>query len=376
MDPQQQPVPMEHGMILEAGIGTLADGSPAILTRIESIGWKVPHRILTTEELMKSTRHHTHIELERLTGIHQRHICSEGEDSFTLAVGAARDCLAHSRYGAEDIDMLINCSISRYKGGLVHQWEPPLSLGIKDAIGAQRAISFDVSNACAGMMTGVFILHDFIRRGVIRRGMAVSGEYISSLGRNAAKQVRWVLSDQLASLTLGDAGTAVIVERTESDTDHIVVAGFATLSEHSRLCFGAPSQVGPGASMFTKARSIHKVAISESPPLLQEALDAAGLSVDDIDYVIPHQTSARAIERGAKEIGERLGVPLKRVVITVNEFGNTSSTTHFVALRKYLGERRFDKGDNIMLISFASGLEVGVLIFPVVEILDRYGNDH
>lgn len=365
---------MEHGMILESGAGTLADGSPAIPTRLESVGWKIPTRILTTQELMQSTRHHPHIQLEKLTGIHQRHVCSEGEDSFTLAAGAARDCLDHSRHGPEDIEMLINCSISRYKDGLRHRWEPPLSSSLKDAIGAHRAVSFDISNACAGMMTGVFILHDFIRRGVIRRGMAVSGEYISSLGRNAAKQVRWVLSDQLASLTLGDAGTAVIVERAESETDQIAVAGFATLSEHSRLCLGAPSRVGPGASMFTKARTIHKVAIDESPPLLREALDAAGLSFGDIDYVIPHQTSARAIERGAKEIGERLGVQAKRVVVTVNEFGNTSSTTHFVALRKYLGERRFEKGDKLMLISFASGLEVGVLIFPVEEILDRYGD--
>lgn len=363
-------------MILEEGAGALADGSPSIPTRLESIGSRIPERILTTKELMESTRHHPHIDLERLTGIHQRHVCSEGEDSYTLAVGAARDCLAHSRHGPEDIEMLINCSISRNKGGLRHQWEPPLSMSIKDAIGAHKAISFDISNACAGMMTGVFILHDFVRRGVIQRGMAISGEYISSLGQNAAKQVRWVLSDQLASLTLGDAGTAAIVERTADDTDHICVAGFATLSEHSRLCLGAPSKVGPGASMFTKARTIHNAAISESPPLLEEALDAAGLDFGDIDYVIPHQTSVRAIERGSKEIAERLGVQLKRVVVTVNEFGNTSSTTHFLALRKFLGEKRFKKGDNIMLISFASGLEVGVLIFPVEEILDRYGNDH
>ncbi len=372
---ERHAVQMDHGMILEAGVGNLADGSPAIPTRIESIGWKIPERILTTQELMESTRHNTHIQLERLTGIHQRHVCSEGEDSYTLAVGAARDCLEHSRYDPEDMEMLINCSISRYKGGLRHQWEAPLSLSIKDAIGAHRAINFDISNACAGMMTGVFILHDFIRRGVIKRGMAVSGECISNLGQNAAKQVRWVLSDQLASLTLGDAGTAVIVERAESETDHIAVAGFTTLSEHSRLCLGAPSKVGPGASMFTKARQIHQVAISESPLLLKEALDAAGYSFGDIDYIIPHQTSARAIERGAREIGERLGVQPKRVVVTVNEFGNTSSTTHFVALRKYLGEKRFNRGDTIMLISFASGLEVGVLIFPIEEILDRYGNE-
>jgi 3-oxoacyl-[acyl-carrier-protein] synthase-3 len=361
-------------MILEAGAGTLADGRAAMPTRFESIGAEIPERILTTRDLMDSTRHHPHIELERLTGIRQRHVCSEGEDSFTLAVGAARDCLAHSRYGPDDIEMLISCSITRYKGGLRHQWEPPLSLSIKEAIGAHKAISFDLSNACAGMMSGVFVLHDFIRRGAIRRGMVVSGEWISSLSQNAAKQVRSVLSKQLASLTLGDAGTAAIVERPESNDEQIAVAGFATLSEHSRLCLGAPSLVGPGASMFTKARTIHKVAISESPPLLNEALEAAGLDFGQIDYVIPHQTSVRAIEKGTREISERLGVEPKHIVVTVDEFGNTSSTTHFVALRKCLREQRFQKGDLIMLISFASGLEVGVIIFPVREILDRYGN--
>jgi 3-oxoacyl-[acyl-carrier-protein] synthase-3 len=366
---------MSHGMILEAGTRALADGTPARPARLESIGWKIPERVLTTQELMASTRHHPHIELERLTGIHQRHVCSPGEDSLTLAVGAARDCLAHSRYAPEDIEMLISCSISRCHGGLRYDWEPALSLGIKNAIGAYKAINFDIMNACAGMMTGVFILHDFVQRGVIERGMVVSGEYISSLGQNAAKQVRWVLSNQLASLTLGDAGAAVIVERAESDSDRIAVAGFATLSQHSRLCLGAPSKIGPGAAMYTKAREIHKVAIDQSPPLLREALETAGIDFGDIDYVIPHQTSVRAIERGSKEIGERLGVAAKRVVVTVNELGNTASTTHFVALRKYLEEKRFVRGDTIMLISFASGLEVGVLIFPIEGILDRYGND-
>jgi 3-oxoacyl-[acyl-carrier-protein] synthase-3 len=272
--------------------------------------------------------------------------------------------------------MLISTSITRYKGGLRYQWEPPLSLAVKQAIGAPHATSFDLSNACAGMMSGAFILHDFIRRGVIRCGMAVSGEYISSLGRNAARQIRWVLSPQLASLTLGDAGAAVIVERADPPADpddRIAVAGFTTLSEHSRLCLGAPSRVGPGASMWTKARTIQKVAIAESPPLLQEALAQAGLGYDEIDYVIPHQTSARAIEKGAHAIAERLGVAPKHVVVTVDEFGNTSSTTHFLALHKYLREHRFEKGDRVMLISFASGLEVGVMIFAVGGLVDRYG---
>jgi 3-oxoacyl-[acyl-carrier-protein] synthase-3 len=368
----------QHGLILEAGASERAGatGAPAFPTRFESIGVKLPERVLTTRELMASTRHRTSIDLERLTGIRQRHVCCEGEDSYTLAVDAARDCLARSHRAPADIEMLISTSITRYKGGLRHQWEPPLSLAIKQAIGAPHATSFDLSNACAGMMSGAFILHDFIRRGVIRCGMVVSGEYISSLSRNAARQIRWILSPQLASLTLGDAGAAVIVERADpaaDPDDRIAVAGFATLSEHSRLCIGAPSSVGPGASMYTKARTIHSVAIAESPPLLQEALAQAGLGFGDIDYVIPHQTSARAIEKGTQAIAERLGVAPKHVVVTVDELGNTSSTTHFLALHKYLREHRFEKGDLIMLISFASGLEVGVMIFAMGELVDRYG---
>lgn len=340
--------------------------------RFESVGRKLPQHSLSTRELMANTRHHPDIQLERLTGIHQRYICSEGEDSFTLAMGAARDCLEKSAYHASDMEMLINCSITKFKGGLSNRIEPALAHAIKNAIGATNAISFDIGNACAGMMTGVFIMSEFIRRGEITCGMVVSGESISNLSINAAKQIRFIFSKQLASLTVGDAGVAVILERAPTNQG-IAVAGFTTLAQHSRLCLGYPSTLGPGAAMFTQARTIHKVAIEDSPPLLKEALDASGLSFGDIDYVIPHQTSTRAIEKGTREISERLGIFPKNVVITVDEFGNTASTTHFVALYKYLSEGRFKKGDNIMLISFASGLEVGVIIFTMDQLMESYG---
>jgi len=358
----------ENRMLIEG-----QEGEAPWQSRFESIGRKLPQRILTTRELMASTRHHPDIQLERLTGIHERRVCSDGEDSFTLAVGAARDCLEKSDYQAADLEMLINCSITKFKGGLSNRFEPALAHAIKNAIGATGALSFDIGNACAGMMTGVFIMNEFIRRGEITRGMVVSGESISNLSTNAAKQIRFIFSKQLASLTVGDAGVAVILERVPVG-EGILMAGFTTLSEHSRLCLGFPSTVGPGAAMFTKARTIHKVAIQDSPPLLKQALDASGFSFGDIDYVIPHQTSARAIEKGTREISERLGVFPKNVVVTVDEFGNTASTTHFVALYKYLTEGRFKKGDNIMLISFASGLEVGVIIFTMDKLVERYGH--
>ncbi len=191
---------------------------------------------------------------ERLTGVRERPVAGAGEDSYTLALGAARDALAHAGIGADDLDMLLVSSISRHVGGLRLQIEPPVSVSLKEALGARRAISTDISNACAGMLTGVFILNDLVRQGRIRRGMVVSGEYISELGRNAAQEVRDVLSDQLPSLTLGDAGAAAILERAPEGAPGIEVAGFTTLSGHSRLCVAFPATIGPGVTMHTKAR--------------------------------------------------------------------------------------------------------------------------
>ena len=365
----------EHWMALEGGADGLSGGG-LYTSRFAAIGALVPERRVSSDELMGSTKHRTHIELERLTGIREHHVVAEGEDSYTLALGAARDALAHWDCAAEDLDVLIVSSISRHVGGLRTQLEPPVSVSLKEELGAGRAMSFDLANACAGMLTGVFILNDLIRQGRIRRGMVVSGEYISQLGANAARQVRTVMSKQLASLTLGDAGAAAILERAPEGAPGIEVAGFTTLSEHSRLCMAFPAKIGRGETMYTDARAIHKFAIAASPPLLREALDQGGLELDEIDYLIPHQTSARAIKQGMRDLAERFGVAPKHWVVTVDEFGNTASTTHFVALRKYLGEGRFAEDDRVLLLALASGLEVGIVIFKVDQLVGRYGHDH
>jgi 3-oxoacyl-[acyl-carrier-protein] synthase III len=365
----------EHWMALEGSVDGSLRGGP-YTSRFAGIGASIPERRLSTDELMASTKHETDIQLEQLTGIRERHIVAEGEDSYTLALAAARDALAHADCAPEDLDTLIVSSISRHVGGLRVQLEPPVNVSLKEALGAERAISFDISNACAGMMTGVFILNDLIRQGRIRRGMVVSGEYISELGRNAAQEVRTVMDDQLASLTLGDAGAAAILERAPEGAPGIEVAGFTTLSEHSRLCVAFPAKIGPGVTMHTKAREIHKAATEDAVPMLREVLDRAGLEFDEIDYLIPHQTSARAIKKAMGEFSEGLGATPKHVVITVDELGNTASTTHFVALSKYLREGRFAEDDRVLLLSLASGLEVGIVIFKVDQLVGRNGHDH
>jgi 3-oxoacyl-[acyl-carrier-protein] synthase III len=346
--------------------------------RIESVGRCLPATRLTTEELMASTRHRTRIDLERLTGIHERRVSDGRHHSLTLAVDAANDCLSRSRHQAKDLEVVVSCSITKYREDLVQWIEPPMSVAVAQSIGAANAVTIDVSNACAGMLTGVFVLANQIRRGEVRCGMVVSGEYISQLAVNAAAHVRSILSRELASLTLGDAGAAVILERAPAGTPGIEIAGFTTVSRHSRLCLAYPARHDLGARMFTNARAIHRAAIADMPYLLQEALEAAGLTIGDIDYVIPHQTSVRAIRKGMGKVCEVLGdKPRHGAVVTVDRYGNTASTTHFVALAEELRAGRLRAGDRVALVALASGLEIGLVLFTVdEELVQAYGNHH
>ena len=343
-------------------------------SRIESLGLKLPERRLTTQELIASCKHRHRVDLERLTGIRERRVCAEGEDSFTLAVDAAWDCLAHSRYDPSDIEMLISCSISSYQG-LAYSLEPSFSSQIKESIGASQAIHFDVRNACAGMVTGLYILDDFIRRGVIRRGMVVSGEYITSISENASRKVRAIISKQLASLTVGDAGAAFIMERAEGESEGIVACELATYAEHADLCIGIPCRGAPGGEMFTNARKLQRVAIECAAPTILKGLEKSGLSPQDMDCLIPHQTSVRAIRAGMKRIAPKVGGLPNNIVYNLESYGNTASTTHFVALYQYLEDRRFQPGERVALLVFASGVVCGGAILTMDELCEKYGRD-
>jgi 3-oxoacyl-[acyl-carrier-protein] synthase-3 len=228
------------------------------------------------------------------------------------------------------------------------------------------------------MLTGVTILNNWIRQGIVERGLVVSGEYISPLGQNAARHIRTIMSKELACLTLGDAGAALMLERADAGSGAISLAGFTTVADHSRLCLAYPKGRDPGARMFTDSRAIQRVAISDTPVLLNEVLDAAGIAIHDIDHVITHQTSARAIRKGMAAMASALGdSPRHDAVITVDRYGNTASTTHTVALVEELEAGRILPGETIALISLASGLEIGVVLVTLDEdLVNRYGHNH
>jgi len=226
------------------------------------------------------------------------------------------------------------------------------------------------------MLTGVYIADNFFRRGVIKTCMIVSGEYISNMYGHALKNIRTPLSSEISSLTVGDCGAAVILERAAKNEEGLTLSGFTTLSRYSNLCTGRQNKKEQGGFMKTKALKIHKISINSSLPLVKKALDENGLSFDMIDYLIPHQTSRSSIIGGAIKLSDHLGKKPGHVVVNLKDTGNTASTTHFLVLYQYLTENRFHAGDRIMLLCFASGLIIGVVIFKMNEIVYRYGNNN
>ncbi len=342
-------------------------------SKIESLGVYLPKNILTTSDLMKRCNKQPRWDLEKLTGISERRV-SENEGAVALAVKAAQNALYMSEYEAKDIELIVVCSISRvYDKMDEFTMEPSLSLRVKKEIGADSALNFDVVNACAGMFTGVMILDSYIKSGAVKNGIVVSGEYITLLADNAAKEIRHSLDGQLASLTVGDCGAALIMDKSKDEKTGFHFLKMVTGSKYNKLCVAHPSKRGPGAVMLTKPIRLQKAAMQNKDLYCKEALDKTNWSLTDIDLAIPHQTSVRAIKKGVRVMSEFNQTKLPEFeVINVEKYGNTSSTTHTLALHEMIMTGRLQDQGNVLFLIQASGLNLGHATYTMDDLPERY----
>lgn len=334
-------------------------------TRFESIGVYLPEKIVTTQELIDRMENKPQFDLEDLTGVKERRWRAENEDSHTLAFIAAQRCLGNSQYEAKDLDVVISCSITRFKNNFF-QLEPALSKDLKIALGMRTsAVNFDITNACAGMMTGVYVLDSMIKSGAVKTGMVVSGECITPISETAIKEISEIIDPQFASLTVGDSGAACILDKAINGTEGIEAFELFCMSQFSELCFGMPSDYNNGVAMYTDAIGIHKEVIDRMPALMPYYLEKLDICAEDFDFIIPHQTSSRAIKTAMD-----LCIPMFRkhpsdyfpeVLVSLDRFGNTSSTSHFVVLYDYLQQGTIKPGAHIFFIVMASGIILGVV---------------
>ncbi len=309
-------------------------------------GWGkcVPPAILSNEDL--TTFMDTSDEwITTRTGIKERRICHT--DFSEMAIVSSRRALAAADLDPMDIDLILLGSLT------VDSHCPNTASIVQDAIGARKAAAIDINSACTGFLYGLHIGTNLIRTGAHKKILVIGGEFISHY-------MDWSRRD--VAVLFGDACGAVVIEATdepigllgarigcEADAKYAIqITNFG--SSYSRL-----NEDFLYIGWNFEGQEVFKRAVKAMSTACEEVLEEAGLGVDDISLVVPHQANKRILDALARKVG----IDENKVFINVHKYGNTSAGTIPVALAEALEEGRIQPGDYILTASFGAGLTWG-----------------
>jgi 3-oxoacyl-[acyl-carrier-protein] synthase III len=347
------------------------DDKPNII--IESLGTYLPPDSFSTDEVVNECANQIKFPLARITGIESRRMAGEKEFAIDLAKKAVEKCLENSIYNPEDIDIVICCNISREDGPKMFSFEPSTSIKLKKHFNFTNAIVFDISNACAGMFTGIHVVNAMIEAGSIRRGMVVSGEYITHLTKTAQREIESFMDDRIACLTLGDAGAAVILEKGLDNKTGFQKIDLQTYGKYSPYCIAKEAETG-GWIMTTDSVNLTDVAMKSGTKYALDILEKAGWKPEECNHLLMHQTSRMTLNSARQEINRMLQDEVFDARNTINnlaERGNTASTSHMVAVADQISNDNIQTGDKIIFSISASGLTVGTALYVFDDLPDR-----
>lgn len=343
---------------------------------IESMGVYLPPKIVSTKDVLAQCETPIRFPLEQLTGIKHRRMAGETEFAVDLAKKAVEHCLSNSKYNPQDIDLVICSSISRYNGPNAHvTFEPSTAAMLQQHFGFSNALVFDISNACTGMFTGMYIVDAFLKAGLIRRGLVVSGEYITHLTKTAQKEIEGYLDSRMACLTVGDAGAAVILEATADTSIGFHEFEMFTLGRYYDLCIAkATDKAHGGAIMYTDSVKVSAVNIQQAVAHAARVIARSGWPHDAFQHIVMHQTSKMTIYDAGREINSYFGREVcheGNLINNIAERGNTATTTHTVALMDSILANRIKSHSNVVFGVTGSGVNIGTAIYTFDDLPDR-----
>lgn len=286
-------------------------------------GWgiAVPDTMVTSDELERRVG----LEpgwVERRSGIRQRRVASQDETTATLAADAGRRALARAGLSPEEIDLIVvaTCTPDHLVPGTAPQ--------VQAALGASRAGAFDVNAACAGFLTALAAADSMVRAGAIRRALVIGAEVLS----------RFIdPSDPKTFVLFGDGAGAVVLEAGDWPAGLLSIHLGADGSGLDMLNIPAGGSARPASADTVAAREhtirmngpeVYRAAVRMMAGAAEDAIAAAGCSMEDVDLLILHQANQRIIA----DVGGRLGVPKGRVFSNVAHYGNTSAASVPIAL--------------------------------------------
>ena len=316
-------------------------------SRIAGLGHYVPERILTNSELEQTVETSDQWIRDR-TGIHERHIAAPHETSSSLALEAARAALADAGIAADSLDLVIVGTTT--PDGLF----PSVASAVQHGLGASHAGAFDINAACMGFLSAFASGSQFIATGAARRVLVIGTEVLS-------RMVDW--SDRGTCVIFGDGAGALVLDA----ADYGGPMGFVLRSDGSKreaLFADGPCgrrdyapDAAPDYLIKMDGPAIFKFAVHAMTGAVREATARSGISVEDIDLLVPHQANLRIIQGTAKA----LGLPPEKAFVNVERYGNTSSASIPIALSEASAQGRLHEGDRVVLCGFGGGLAWGSL---------------
>lgn len=301
------------------------------------------------------------LDFVRLTGITSHHEVAKEQGSLELAVQAGKKAIARAGIEPDSLGLIINASVSKMNPNLDQHLSPSLATLVASELGAKNAQTFDVSNACAGMVTALMIAESRIKSGKIEYAMVISGEFITPIIDEAKRRNLYLTPRAIASLTVGDGSAAYILGRTKHE-GRIKFSEPITFAQYNRHCIGQASKRHRGPQMRTKARDLQNGVMTNIGIFLQRSLLHMDLKWNEIDHTYSHPTTPKAVKKGAKIASDLLG-EINFLHNDSFDTANTASTTHGVLMEKSQKNGYLQSDETAIIISFGSGLAILAMHF-------------
>jgi 3-oxoacyl-[acyl-carrier-protein] synthase-3 len=310
-------------------------------SRIAGTGSYLPEKVVTNSELEK-TMDTTDEWIRERTGIERRHIAADHETTVDLAEHAARRALEAAGLDPSEVDMI---AVGTTTPDMIF---PNVGVLLQQRLGARGGAAFSVETACSGFMYALSFADKFVRLGEARNALVVGAEVFS-------RAVDW--TDRTTAILFADGAGAVLL--TPDERPGILSTHLHADGEYKDMlyCPGgiATRHLDPAHTVRMAGSETFKVAVTKLGQAVDEALGANGLSRGDLNWLVPHQANIRIIQAMAR----RLHLPMERVVVTIQDQGNTSAASVPLALDIAVRDGRIQRGDLLLLEAFGGGFTWG-----------------
>ena len=317
----------------------------ALRSVVLGCGAYLPERILTNAELAQRIDTSDEWIVQR-TGIRQRHIAAEGEFTSHLAIHAARSALADAKVDAQSIDLIVLATSTP------DSTFPATAVTVQDGLGIHHGAAFDLQAVCSGFVFALATADNFLRTGSFKRALVIGAETFSRI-------LDW--SDRGTCVLFGDGAGAVVLEAQPqpglSSDRGVLTTHLRSDGRHKSKLYvdGGPSSTRTVGYLRMEGREVFKHAVGMITDVIVDAFEATGTSADDLDWFIPHQANKRIIDASA----HKLHIAPQKVVLTVDQHGNTSAASIPLALCVAVADGRVKKGDLVLFEAMGGGFTWG-----------------